>query len=184
MVRYSAAGAQLWRVDFSASFYPGVARLILDAAGNEYLAWSATGSGQFLQKYSPAGVLIWTQQDLSNGVYAVASSLALSPDGADVVVTGGVSGGATWTTALYDAATGVRRWSVAAAEGTAAKDVVVDASRVYVTGQGVTGAGTPSIAYHLTVVAYNRANGARLWRTDKTPSRWFQWHGAAHGLGP
>ncbi len=39
--------------------------------------------------------------------------------------------------------TGARRWLVTAAEGTAARDVVVDAARVYVTGQGVTGAGTP-----------------------------------------
>jgi len=39
-----------------------------------------------------------------------------------------------------------------------------------VTGQGVTGAGTPAIAYFMTVVAYDRATGARLWRTDTKPS--------------
>jgi PKD repeat protein len=46
----------------------------------------------------------------------------------------------------------------------------VDATRVYVTGQGVTGAGTPAISYFLTVVAYDRATGARLWRLDRKPS--------------
>ena len=51
----------------------------------------------------------------------------------------------TWITAVYNATTGVRRWQVTAAEGTAARDVVVDATRVYVTGQGVTGAGTPAL---------------------------------------
>ena len=171
MVRFASGGALLWRVDFSATFFPAVARLVVDSAGNAYVAWSATGSGLFLQKYSPSGTLLWSRQDVTiGGGYAVASSLALSPDGAEIVATGSVSGGATWITALYDATTGVRRWGVAAPEGTAARDVVMDATRVYVTGQGVTGAGTPALAYHLTVVAYDRPTGARVWRTDKKPA--------------
>ena len=139
-------GTLLWRVDFSASFFPAVARLLVDAAGNAYLAWSAVGSGLFVQKVQPCRCVAVVAGGLDDGGgYALASSLALSPDGADVAVTGSVSGGATWITAVYDATTGVRRWQVTAAEGTAAKDVVVDASRVYVTGQGVTGAGTPAL---------------------------------------
>jgi PKD repeat protein len=59
---------------------------------------------------------------------------------------------------------------VTSAEGTFARDVVVDATRVYVTGQGVTNPGTPEMRYWLTVVAYDRATGARLWRTDKKPA--------------
>jgi PKD repeat protein len=66
---------------------------------------------------------------------------------------------------------------VSAAEGNAALDVAVDGTRVYVTGQGVTGAGTPALSYFLTVVAYDRATGARLWRTDKKPA------GAAQAAG-
>jgi len=170
MVRYSTNGALLWRVDFSASFFPSIGRVVVDAAGNAYLVWSAVGSGLFVQKYSPTGALLWSQGDSTGSGFAVATSLVLSPDGTDVVATGSVSGGATWITAVYSAATGVRRWQVAAAEGTAARDVVVDAARVYVTGQGVTGAGTPALAYHLTVVAYDRNTGARLWRKDKTPA--------------
>ncbi len=169
IVRYAANGALLWRVDFSASFLPSVARLMVDAAGNAYLAWSAVGSGLFVQKYSATGVLLWSQLDSTGSGYAVASSLALSPDGADVVATGSVSGGAQWITAVYDAANGARKWQVAAAEGTAARDVAIDTTRVYVTGQGVTNPGTPSMAYHLSVVAYDRATGARLWRTDSRP---------------
>ena len=171
MLRYDSNGTLLWRVDFTASFFPAVARLEVDAAGNAYLAWSAVGSGLFVQKYSPAGTLLWSQADsTTGGGYALASSLALSADGADVAVTGSVSGGATWITAVFDATTGVRRWQATAGEGTAAKGVVVDASRVYVTGQGVTGAGTPALKYYLTVVAYDRATGARLWRKDKKPA--------------
>ena len=170
MLRYDSNGTVLWRVDFSGGFFPSVARLLIDAAGNAYVASSATGSGLFVRKYSPSGALLWSQQDTIGGGYSIASSLALSPDETDVAVTGSISGGATWVTAVYSATTGVRRWQAAAAEGTAARDVVVDATRVYVTGQGVTGASTPALAYYLTVVAYDRATGARLWRKDKTPA--------------
>ena len=167
MLRYDSNGTLLWRVDFSGGFFPSVARLLIDAAGNAYVASSATGSGLFVRKYSPSGALLWSQQDSTGGGYAIASSLALSPDETDVAATGSISGGATWITAVYDASTGVRRWQATAAEGTAARDVVVDATSVYVTGQGVTGAGTPALTYYLTVVAYDRATGARLWRKDK-----------------
>ncbi len=87
-----------------------------------------------------------------------------------MVLTGTPRGGSTWVTAAFASATGARRWLATAAEGNAAIDVVVDSGRVYVTGQGVTGAGTPALAYFMTVVAYDRATGARLWRTDKKPS--------------
>jgi hypothetical protein len=164
MLRYASNGTLLWRVDFSSGFFPAVARLVVDAAGNAYVAWSAVGSGFLVQKYSPSGALLWSQGDSTGGGFAIASSLALSPDGTDVAVTGSISGGATWITAIYDATTGVRKWQVAANEGTAALDVVVDATRVYVTGRGNVG-----IDGFLTVVAYDRATGARLWRTDANP---------------
>ena len=93
-----------------------------------------------MHKYSPSGVLLWSQV-ISTGFFAndIATSLALSPDETDVVVTGDIVGGADWITAAYDATTGTRRWLVTAAEGIAARDVVVDATRVYVTGQGNVG---------------------------------------------
>lgn len=169
MLRYDTNGMQLWRLDFSSGFYPNVARLVVDGSGNAYVAWSAVGSGFSVQKYSPFGTLLWSQSDSTGNGYAIASSLALSPDGAQVAVTGSVSAGATWITAVYDTSTGVRSWQVAAPEGTAARDVVVDSARVYVTGQGVTGGGTPAIAYFMTVVGYDRVTGSRLWRTDKKP---------------
>lgn len=67
-------------------------------------------------------------------------------------------------TGAFNTVTGARRWQVTAAEGIVAMDVVVDATRVYVTGQGNVG-----INGFLTVVAYDRATGARLWRTDANP---------------
>lgn len=167
LVRFTANGALEWRRDLTRT-RPFVARLLVDSGGNAYLAFNSVGDGQDIQvhKYSPSGLLLWTQA-ISTGFFAndTATSLALSPDELDVVVTGDVVGGAEWITAAYSAATGARKWLANAPEGIAARDVVVDAGRVYVTGQGNVG-----ITGFLTVVAYDRATGARLWRTDTKPA--------------
>jgi chitodextrinase len=166
LVRFASHGTLLWRVDLALTF-PAVGRLLVDAAGDAYLAFNSVGDGQDIQlhKYSSSGALLWAK-GIGTGTLAndIATSLALSPDGADVAVTGSIQGGATWITALYDSATGVRRWLVTAAEGVATRDVVVDGASVYVTGQGNVG-----IEAFLTVVAYDRGNGTRLWRTDRRP---------------
>jgi hypothetical protein len=164
LVRYASDGRLQWRLDLSRT-RPLVARLLVDNGGNAYLAFSSVGDGQDIQlhKYNPSGVLLWSQV-ISTGFFAndIATSLAFGPDETDVVLTGDISGGADWITAAFDAATGTRRWLVTAPEGIAARDVVLDANRVYVTGQGNAGIGG-----FLTVIAYDRATGARLWRTDR-----------------
>ena len=163
IVRISTDGTLLWRRDLTGMF-PGVGRLIVDSAGNAYLAFNSLGDGQDIQlhKYSRSGQLLWAQA-INTGFMAndIATSIALSPDEADVVLTGSISGGATWITAAHNATTGVRRWLVTAAEGLGAMDVVIDAARAYVVGQGATGGGTPQLAYRLTVIAYDRFTGAR-----------------------
>ena len=167
LVRFGSDGTFQWRVDLGGLF-PGVGRLLVDSGGNAYLAFNILGDGQDirLHKYSPAGVLLWSQV-INTGFASnnLATSLGFSPDETEVALTGNTSGGSEWITALYNTSTGVRKWLVVAAEGTAARDVVVDASRVYVTGLGNVG-----ITGFLTVVAYDRATGARLWRTDKKPA--------------
>ncbi|MEO8356278.1 MAG: PKD domain-containing protein [Chloroflexota bacterium] len=167
MVRFASNGTLQWRVNLARTI-PWVARLIVDSVGNAYLAFNSVSDGQDIQlhKYDASGVLLWSQV-ISTGFFAndYATSLALSPDETDVVLTGDIVGGATWITAVYDSNTGTRKWLVTAAEGTAALDVVVEATRVYVTGQGNVGS-----TGFLTVVAYDRATGARLWRTDKKPA--------------
>jgi fibronectin type III domain protein len=172
MVRYTSDGTLLWRQDVAGTA-PRVGRLLIDNSGNSYLVFNSIGDGQDirLQKHSPAGDLLWSQQ-IATGFFAndVATSAALSADGADLVVTGNIVGGATWITAAFDASTGTRRWLVTAGEGISARDITVDASRVYVTGQGFTGAGTPALTYWLTVVAYDRIKGTRLWRRDLKPA--------------
>ena len=172
LVRYSSDGTLLWRRDIAGTS-PSVGRLLVDAAGSAYLAFNSVGDGQDirLQKYDASGILQWSQV-ISTGTFAndVATSAALSPSGADVMLTGNIVGGATWIVAAFNAVTGARRWLVVSPEGVTTRDVVVDASRVFVTGQSFTGAGTPALRYWLTVVAYDRATGARLWRRDLKPA--------------
>ncbi len=104
---------------------------------------------------------------ISTGLLAndIASSLALSPDEAHVVVTGRHFRGGSWITALYDTSTGTRKWLVTAPEGIAARDVVIDAD-----GCTSPGRGTLGITGYLSAIAYDRTTGARLWRTDKKPA--------------
>ena len=162
LVRYASDGTLLWRVDPpNLIFQFAVGRVLVDAAGNVYVTFNNE-----VDKYSASGVFLWAQTIPAT----FAHSMALGPDGSDVVVTGNFLAGSVWVTASVDAATGASRWSVTASEGIAARDVVVDSSRAYVAGEGYTGAGTPELAYFLTVVAYDRTTGARLWRTDKIPA--------------
>ena len=166
LVRYSPDGVLRWRLDLARN-RPSVARLIADGADNTYLAFSSIGDGQDIQlhKYNSSGALLWSRM-ITTGFFAndVATSLALSPDGVDVALTGGIVGGAEWITALFDTSTGTRRWLAQAPEGIGALDVVVDDTTVYVSGMGNVG-----INGFLTVVAYDRASGARWWRTDANP---------------
>jgi hypothetical protein len=167
LVRFGSDGTLQWRVDVAGTL-PSVGRLLVDSGGNAYLAFNSLGDGQDirLHKYNPAGSLLWSQV-VNTGSFSnnIATSLALSTDETEVALTGDTSGGVEWITALYNTSTGTRKWLVVAPEGTAARDVVMDATKVYVTGLGNVG-----ITGLLTVVAYDRATGARLWRTDKRPA--------------
>ena len=99
-----------------------------------------------------------------------ASSVAVSPDGSTVFVTGtagrdlGVRG---WATVAYAAATGARLWlarySGPVNKGGFARSVAVspDGSKAYVTGASAASASADLTAY--ATVAYDTATGARLW---------------------
>ena len=167
LVRFGSAGALQWRLDLP-GILPSVGRLLVDSGGNAYLVFNSLGDGQDIQlhKYNPAGSLLWSQV-INTGFSSnnIATSLALSPDETEIVLTGDTVGGIEWITALYDTTTGTRKWLVVAPEGTAARDVVMDAAKVYVTGLGNVGINT-----FLTVVAYDRVTGSKLWRTDKKPA--------------
>jgi len=149
LVRLAGDGTVRWRVDPDANIRNSVGKLVVDSQGNAYLAFVAT-----LHKYDPAGALLWERPTAT-----LDYGTALSPDESLIVVTGATGG--MWRTTAFDAATGAQRWAVVGAEGIAATSVVIDATRVYVAGQG--NVGTQAV---VSVVAYDRATGARVWRTD------------------
>lgn len=166
LVRFSSEGTLQWRLDLPDTL-PSIGRLLVDSGGNAYLAFNSLGDGQDIQlrKYNPAGSLLWSQV-INTGSFSnnIATSVALSPNETEIALTGDTLGGVEWITALYDTTTGNRQWLVVAPEGTAARDVVMDGGKVYVTGLGNVG-----INSFLTVIGYDRVTGARLWRTDKKP---------------
>jgi DNA-binding beta-propeller fold protein YncE len=97
-----------------------------------------------------------------------ASSLAVSPDGSKVVVTGsslGEGSSTDYATFAYNPSTGARLW-VARYNGTGDNEddprsvrVSPDGSKVFVTG----GSWGPSSDYDYATVAYNASTGAKLW---------------------
>ncbi len=117
------------------------------------------------------GRRLWLRQYDGPGDYAYASALAVSPDGATVIVTG-VTGGEygpqandAYTIIAYDAATGVQRW-ISRLTGPAhgnnqARNIAIspDSSTVYVTGRSY----SPKSKYDDLTVAYNAASGAQRW---------------------
>jgi hypothetical protein len=173
LVRFSGGGALLWRVDL-AGILPSVGRLLVDSAGNAYLAFNSLGDGQDirLHKYSPTGGLLWSQV-INTGFMSnnIATSLAFSPDQTEVALTGDTIGGAEWITALYDSSTGTRKWLVNAAEGTATRDLVVDASRVTFLVRGETPGPTHSSPWWPMIASRVRDSGGptKIQWTAPTP---------------
>jgi len=177
-VAYNAAtGAQLWarryngpanRDDeaWSVAVSPGGTRVFVtgDSRG------ARSGSGYATVAYSAAtGARLWARRynGPANGS-DLASSLAVSPGGTRVFVTGssqGVGSGSDYATVAYNAATGARLWvkrynGLANRDDTASSVAVSPSGAwVFVTGdsQGV-GSGSD-----YATVAYSAATGARLW---------------------
>jgi len=121
--------------------------------------------------YSAAtGALLWTARYNGTGQrYDAATSVAVSPGGNRVYVTGTSDGGPAtdqdYATVAYDAATGARLW-VARYNGPgngydSAASIAVSpgGGRVFVTGYSFRGSSNPEYA----TVAYSAATGARLW---------------------
>lgn len=114
---------------------------------------AATGSAVWVARYDGLG------NDADAAV-----SLAVSPDGARVYVTGASFGSDTeydYATVAYDAATGgqawVARYGAAGSDVATALSVTGDGSRVYVTGA------SPGLSNDYATVAYDAANGTQRW---------------------
>ncbi len=113
-----------------------------------------------------SGAQLWVQRYVSPALQGFATSVAASPDGKAVFVTGysgsQTTGGYDYATVAYNPATGAQLW-VKRYNGPAGDDfahsVTASGSTVYVTGSSL---GTNN-GYDYATVAYNTATGAQLW---------------------
>ena len=147
-----ATGVALSLVGVSGASASGVASRAVQAA-----LVSSAGTSQ--ATVGP-GAQLWAKLYNGNGgTGSDADSVAVSPEGKTVFVTG-VSGG--YATVAYNATTGAQRWVSRYGGSGQAVSVAVspDGSTVFVTG-GI-GAGTFS-GFDYATVAYNAATGAKRW---------------------
>jgi hypothetical protein len=169
--KLAASGALLW-VRRS-----GAADLLAVGPAGHRVYVTGTSSGDGGPDYSTAaysaatGARRWAARydGPANGVDS-AGSVAVSPGGGRVYVTGSSLGTTTswdYATVAYSAATGARLWvaryDTGGADGARAVAVSPDSSTVYVTGTSVTGDAGPCSGYAYDTVAYNAATGTQLW---------------------
>jgi outer membrane protein assembly factor BamB len=170
-VAYDAAtGAQLWVGRYAPGDY---ATSMAVSPDGDTVFVTGSGYGHTTEDYitvaynAATGAQLWVQRynGPANGD-DFASSVAVSPDGGTVFVTGqslGATSGWDYATVAYDAATGARQWAQRYTSSGDGSDVpvsiAVSAGRVFVTGSS---AGATSGSDYATV-AYDAATGARRW---------------------
>jgi WD40 repeat protein len=169
-VAYSAAtGRQLWvsRYNGPANKSDGASSVVVSPAGAAVFVTGtsdgrATGGDYATVAYSAAtGRQLWVRR-YNGGPFDSAASVAVSPGGAAVFVTGTSGGGGNddhYATVAYSAATGRQLWA-SRYHGYEAASVAVSSAgtTVYVTGAGHNGAHGD-----YATVAYRAATGIRLW---------------------
>jgi WD40 repeat protein len=175
--RPAGSGAQLWLSTYAgpgSDFDVAFAMAVSPARGVVYVTGSSEGPGSALDYATVAydastGAQLWVSRYDGQGVgNDQAQSIAVSPDGSRIFVTGysaGATGSYDYATVAYDALTGAQLW-VSRYNGPGdgndeATSVAVSPAggRVFVTGRS-DGAG-PGQDY--ATIAYDAATGAQLW---------------------
>ena len=169
----SGTGAQLWVSRFS-QLGGGIPLAIGISPDGGTVYVTGQGGGVSSLDYvtvaydAQSGAQKWVgRYNGPNNSVDVARSLAVSPDGRTVYVTGYSSGpgDSDYVTIAYNAATGARRWlgryNGRAGGNDQAREVAVspDGRTVYVTGRSQ----GRSSGYDIATVAYNAATGAQRW---------------------
>jgi len=182
-VGYDAAtGARLWVARYTgpaANGYPAAVTVSPDGSKVVVTGYSATTSSGFayatVAYAASTGARLWVARYGIAGEISSADSVAVSPDGSTIFVTGTAgpnSGVRGWATIAYAAATGARLWVARyngpLKKGGFARSVAVspDGSAVFVTGSAIVkvqSGGYPPVAYSYATAAYDAATGARLW---------------------
>jgi PQQ-like domain len=175
-VAYNATtGAQLWASRYNG---PGngddnAVAVAADPRGGSVFVTGTSAGGATQDDYATiaynatTGAQLWASRynDPGNG-NDQATSMAVSPDGRTVFVTGEGQAGSisVYATIAYNATTGERRWASyyhGPSLGSEAFSIGVspDGSRVFVTGTSWGGASR----FDFATVAYNATTGAQLW---------------------
>jgi outer membrane protein assembly factor BamB len=175
-VAYNAAtGAQLWAARYDGPANNGAAAEVAVSPDSKTVLVTGsslgtpTGEDYATVAYNAAtGAQLWAARYDgfgSGGNYA--RSVAVSPDGKTVLVTGeslGTSNGYDYATVAYSAATGAQLWASrynGASNGDrGANSVAVSGTTVFVTGSSYGGS---TANYDYATVAYSAATGAQLW---------------------
>ena len=172
----ASTGVELWakRYDGPGNYYDDAYSLAVSPDGTKVFvtgtSWGSTSPDYATLAYDVStGAKLWTKRydDYPGNYYEAAYSLAVSPDGTKVFVTG-ESGGSTgpndYATLAYDASTGAKLWTKRY-EGPGNGDdnayslaVSPDGTKVFVTG---TSWGSTSPDY--ATLAYRASTGAKLW---------------------
>ena len=175
-VAYNAAtGAQLWVKRYNGPSNPrqdgGATSVAVSRGGRMVFATGTSSSGASsytdyatVAYNATTGAQLWAKHYSASGTGGGASSVAASPAGATVFVTGG-SGG-DYATVAYSATTGAQLWAKRY-NGPGNSDdyarsmaVSPDGKAVFVTGASI---GASGVRYDYATVAYSTATGAQLW---------------------
>lgn len=174
-VAYDAAtGAQLWVARYDApahSIDTGRTLVATPDGGRVIVTGRSLGAGfdfATVAYDAASGALLWVARYDAALDFDDARAIAVSPDGARVVVTGdSLSGGSyDYATVAYDAASGTALWQARydgpAAGWDFARGIAMDpdGARVFVTGWSMGAAGS----YDYATIAYDAADGAALWQ--------------------
>ena len=175
-------GSQLWAARYTGPGHVGVAYSVAvsPGGGRVFATGQSAGTGGGVDyatvAYNAAtGARLWAARYHGPAnTWNAASSVAVSPGGGSVFVTGvseATSSGLDYATVAYNAATGARRWAARyngppgnRDDGATSVAVSPGGGTVYVTGysQGA----TSGLDY--ATVAYNAATGARRWAARYT----------------
>lgn len=171
----TATGARLWTAVFGSPVSDSQAKSIAvspDGTKVFVTGFNRVGTTSAMVCYDAAtGTRLWAAMVTIPGAATRAGSVAVSPDGTKVFVTGTARTGTTtaYATVAYDTTTGTQLWAAryaGPASDSQAVSVAVSpgGSKVFVTGASL--GRTGQFAY--ATIAYRAATGTRLWAARYT----------------